>query len=122
MENMNILVIDDEPVICSGCSMILSGLGHRVQTCMTCGEGIENIKKNHYDLVLLDLKLPDRDGLELLKAVNSDKLARIIVMTGYATVQCAVNSMKLGAIDFLQKPFTEEELLETVNKVVKLYS
>ncbi len=121
MEYMNILVIDDEPVICSGCSMILSGLGHKVQTCMTCGEGIENIKKNHYDLILLDLKLPDRDGLELLKTVNNDSLSRIIVMTGYATVQCAVNSMKLGAVDFLQKPFTEEELLETVNKVVELY-
>jgi DNA-binding NtrC family response regulator len=119
---MRILVIDDEPVICSGCTMILSDIGHTVQSCMTCGEGIENMKKNHYDLVLLDLKLPDKDGLELLKTVNSNSLSRIIVMTGYATVQCAINSMKLGAVDFLQKPFTEEELLETVNNVVALYS
>ncbi|MCP3889828.1 MAG: response regulator [Desulfobulbaceae bacterium] len=122
MESMNILVIDDEPIICSGCSLILSDLGHKVQTCMTCGEGIENIKKTNYDLILLDLKLPDKDGLELLKTVDNDNFGKIIVMTGYATIQSAINSMKLGAVDFLQKPFTEEELLETVNKVVELGS
>lgn len=116
-----ILVVDDEQAICSGCSMILSDLGHKVDSCMTCGEGIEKIMKKKYDLVLLDLKLPDQDGQGLLKSVKSDNSSRIIVMSGYATVQCAVNSMKLGAVDFLQKPFTEEQLLTAVNNVVELY-
>jgi DNA-binding NtrC family response regulator len=121
MDSMKILVIDDEQVICSGCSMILTDLGHRVETCMTCSEGLKKIRENNYDLVLLDLKLPDRDGLELLKSVDSDHSRRIIVMSGYATVQSAINSMKLGAVDFLQKPFTEEELLTVIDNVVKSY-
>lgn len=114
MHAMRILVVDDEQVICSGCSMVLGDLGHTVETRMTCSEGIEAIGKNNYDLVLLDLKLPDQDGFELLRQVNSDRSKRIIVMSGYATVQSAVKSMKLGAVDFLQKPFTEEELLAVI--------
>lgn len=122
MNPLKILVIDDEEVICSGCSMILSELGHQVDTCMTCGEGIENIHTKHYDLVLLDLKLPDQDGQELLKSMNHDNSTRVIVMSGYSTVQSAVNSMKLGAVDFLQKPFTEEQLLTTISIVLDEYS
>ncbi len=116
---MKILVVDDEQVICTGCKMVLTDIGHIVETCMTCSEGLKNIRENNYDLVLLDLKLPDQDGLELLKSVDNDGSRRIIVMSGYATVQSAVNSMKLGAVDFLQKPFTEEELLTVVDNVVK---
>ena len=114
---MKILVVDDELVICRGCRMILEGLGHSVETCMTCSEGINAINKNQYDLVLLDLKLPDKDGTELLKAARQTNRNHIIVMSGYATVQSAINSMKLGAVDYLPKPFTEDELLNVVNKM-----
>ena len=114
MNPMKILVVDDEQVICSGCSLILGGLGHAVESRMTCLGGIEAVEKSNYDLVLLDLKLPDQDGFELLKKVNRKGAERIIVMSGYATVQSAVKSMKLGAVDFLQKPFTEDELLAAI--------
>ncbi len=114
MHLMKILVVDDEQVICSGCSMILSGIGYSVDTRLTCGEGIKAIKQTCYDLILLDLKLPDRDGFELLKAVDKKCTKRVIVMSGLATVQNAVKSMKLGAVDFLPKPFTEDELLAAV--------
>lgn len=113
---MKILVVDDELIICNGCRMILEDQGHSVQTCMTCSDGIAAIEKNHFDLVLLDMKLPDYEGTELLKAVQQNSGNRIIVMSGYATVQSAVNSMKLGAIDYLPKPFTDEELLTVVKK------
>lgn len=97
--------------------MILEDQGHTVQTCMTCADGIAAIKKNHYDLILLDLKLPDREGTELLIAAQQNNGNRIIVMSGYATVQSAVNAMKLGAVDYLPKPFTDDDLLTVVKKV-----
>lgn len=117
MTPMKILVVDDEVVICSGCRIILEDMGHSVETCMTCSEGIEAVKNNQYDLVLLDLKLPDQEGTELLKAVRKTDTIRIIVMSGYATVQSVVKSMKLGAIDFLPKPFTNDELLAVLKQV-----
>jgi len=119
MNPMRILVVDDETIICQGCSMILSDMGHSVETRSTCGEGIEAILGNRYDLVLLDLKLPDRDGFELLKTVNGKQTRHVVVMSGYATVQNAVNSMKLGAVDFLPKPFTEDELVAVVENIAQ---
>ena len=116
MTPMKILVVDDEALICNGCRMILEDRGHTVETCSTCSDGIEAIEKNHYDLVLLDMKLPDQEGSELLRAVQKNGGNRIIVMSGYATVQSAINSMKLGAIDYLPKPFTDDELLSVVKR------
>ena len=120
MESLKILVIDDEQVICSGCRMILSDLGHTVDTCNTCKEGLDAIRKLDYHLVLLDIKLPDSDGMEILKIVRVEKLGiHVIVMTGYATIRSVVSAMRLGAFDYLPKPFTDEELIASVEKAMK---
>ena len=120
MESLKILVIDDEQVICSGCRMILSDLGHTVDTCNTCKEGLDAIRKRVYHLVLLDIKLPDSDGMEILKIVRVEKLGiHVIVMTGYATIRSVVSAMRLGAFDYLPKPFTDEELIASVEKAMK---
>lgn len=120
MESLKILVIDDEQVICSGCRMILSELGHTVDTCNTCKEGLYAIRKRVYHLVLLDIKLPDSDGMEILKTVRVEKLGiHVIVMTGYATIRSVVSAMRLGAFDYLPKPFTDEELIASVEKAIK---
>ena len=120
MEPLKILVIDDEQVICSGCRMILSELGHTIDTCNTCKEGLDAIRKLDYHLVLLDIKLPDSDGMEILKIVRVEKLEiHIIVMTGYATIRSVVSAMRLGAFDYLPKPFTDEELIASVEKAMK---
>ena len=120
MESLKILVIDDEQVICSGCRMILSELGHTVDTCNTCKEGLDAIRKRVYHLVLLDIKLPDSDGMEILKIVRVEKLGiHVIVMTGYATIRSVVSAMRLGAFDYLPKPFTDEELIASVEKAMK---
>ena len=120
MEPLKILVIDDEQVICSGCRMILSELGHTIDTCNTCKEGLDAIRKLDYHLVLLDIKLPDSDGMEILKIVQVEKLEiHIIVMTGYATIRSVVSAMRLGAFDYLPKPFTDEELIASVEKAMK---
>lgn len=106
-----ILVIDDEPVICQGCRLVLAEKGYRVDFQLSGGPGLEAISEGDYDLILLDVRLPDMDGMEILKSVRQNHpLLQVIVMTGYSTVQNAVEAMKSGAFDYLIKPFTDEEL------------
>jgi DNA-binding NtrC family response regulator len=117
MNPFRILVIDDEPVICKGCCLTLADQGHLVHTRMTGKAGREAIRENTYDLILLDMKLPDMDGMEILKAVRTTNPSiYLIVMTGYSTVQNAIEAMKAGAFDYLTKPFTDDELLFAVKK------
>ncbi|RLB28386.1 MAG: sigma-54-dependent Fis family transcriptional regulator, partial [Deltaproteobacteria bacterium] len=120
MESANILVIDDERVICEGCRMSLSEKGHTVDICMSGKAGLEAVMEGTYDLVLLDMKLPDLDGMDILKTVRKTKPnVYVIVMTGYSTVQNAVEAMKIGAFDYLSKPFTEDELVVAVDKAAE---
>ena len=120
MELSNILIIDDERVICDGCRLALSGKGHSVDICMNGKDGLETILKGTYDLALLDMKLPDMDGMDILRTVEREKLGvYVIVMTGYSTVQNAVEAMKLGAFDYLAKPFSDDELMLAVGRAME---
>ena len=115
-----ILIVDDEKVICQGCRMSLSGYGHQVDAVMTGREGLEMIDSGRHDLILLDLRLPDMDGMEVLRrTMAANPEAGIIIMTGYSTVQSAVEAMKLGAVDYLTKPFTDDELILAVTKALE---
>ena len=119
MQRGLILVIDDEPVICEGCRLTLADQ-YSVDVCNTGREGVDTLLKGQYDLVLLDMKLPDMDGMEILRIVRQDKPGvYIIVMTGYSTVSNAVQAMKLGAFDYLAKPFTDDELILAVSKAIQ---
>ena len=85
--------------------------------CLTGRAGLLAIERNPYDLILLDMKLPDIDGTEILKTVRQKTPAPcVIVMTGYSTMSNALQAMKLGAADYLAKPFTDDELLTAVEK------
>ncbi len=120
MEPGNILIIDDERVICDGCRLALSDKGHSVDICMNGKDGLETILKGTYDLALLDMKLPDMDGMDILRTVERDNLGvYVIVMTGYSTVQNAVEAMKLGAFDYLTKPFSDDELVLAVERAME---
>lgn len=120
MESINILVIDDERVICDGCHLILSEKGHSVDICLKGSEGLNAVQGGKYDLILLDLKLPDIDGLEILHAVKkTNPNIYVVIMTGYSTVQSAVQAMKLGASDYLTKPFIDDALLLAVERVIE---
>ena len=118
MNPLNVLVIDDEQVICDACRLVLSENGHSVAHCITGDEGLQELQRNAYDLVLLDMKLPDIDGSRILEFIRERSLtSAVIVMTGYSTLSNAVEAMKLGAADYLSKPFTEEDLLATIDGV-----
>jgi DNA-binding NtrC family response regulator len=117
MKPMRVLVIDDERVICDACNLILSEQGCVVEHCMTGKAGLLALEGAVYDIVLLDLKLPDLDGMEILKIVRKEKPDLcVIVMTGYDTIPVAVEAMKLGAADYLGKPFTDDALITAIEK------
>jgi len=117
MRPLRVLVIDDEIVICQACRMILIEEGCLVQEQATGEDGLQALAKGIFDVVLLDLKLPDMDGMDILKKLHQQKPdVPVIVMTGYSTVSIAVEAMKSGAADYLSKPFSDEELIEVVEK------
>ena len=114
------MIVDDERVICDGCRMALTDENYSVDICMNGKSGLDAILKGHYDAVLLDMKLPDLGGMEILRHVAKEKPGEhIIVMTGHFSVQNAVMAMKSGAFDYLTKPFSDDELSIAVKKALE---
>ncbi|NWF90598.1 MAG: response regulator [Ignavibacteriaceae bacterium] len=114
-----ILCVDDEEVILSSFRKILVLDGYSVDTVETGQEALGLIQKHHYDFVFTDLKMPLMDGVEVTKSVKHLRPdIDVIIITGYASVETAVETMKYGAMDYVQKPFTEDELLAFVKKTL----
>ncbi len=112
-----ILAVDDEEIILDSFRKILVLAGYSVDTVETGQEALDLIRKRNYDFVFTDLKMPGMDGVEVCKAVKHLRPdIDVIIITGYATVESAVETMKYGAMDYVQKPFTEEELVQMVDK------
>jgi two-component system sensor histidine kinase/response regulator len=112
-----ILVIDDEESMRDSCSQTLTRGGFRVETAEDGSIGLEKVKETKPALVLIDLKMPGISGMEVLEKVKEiDPNIISVVITGYATVESAVDAMKRGAYDFLPKPFTPEELRIIINR------
>lgn len=119
LKDVNILVVDDEAVIRDGCRKILSKNGWCVDTAVEGSEGIDMICKGNYDILLLDLMMPGISGMDVIsKAKALDPEIYVIIITGYATIESAVETMKEGAFDFLPKPFTSEQLRMVVNRAL----
>jgi two-component system sensor histidine kinase/response regulator len=113
----NILVIDDELGIREGCRRALEPQGFTVETAASIQEGLRKIQESDFDLVLLDVMLPDGQGIDLLRPIQEkDPDLVSVIITGYATVELAVKAIKQGAYDFISKPFTSDLLLMTVNQ------
>lgn len=112
-----IIVIDDDPAMRLACRKILTHAGYRVETCDSGAQGLEAVAAGKPALVLLDLKMPGLSGMEVIPRVQElDPLIVIIVITGFATIDTAVEAIKLGAYDFLPKPFSPDELRLIVNR------
>ena len=106
-----ILVIDDEKAMRDSCSQVLTKDGYRTETAENGEGGLEKVSRTKPDLVLVDLKMPGMSGMELLeKIAEIDSNIVSIVITGYATIESAVEAMKRNAYDFIPKPFTPDQL------------
>ncbi len=116
-----ILIMEDEPTLAEGLKMVLSEQGYRVSLAETGLRALGSLAGRNFDLMVADLRLPDMDGMEVLRLIKETKPeTEVIVITGYASVVSAVESMKLGALDYLPKPFTEDEFKQAVEKAVKV--
>jgi len=114
-----ILVVDDEPMICESCKEILEDEGFFVDMAYSGEEGLRKGLEKKFDLVILDIRMPDISGMTLLKRMKTEqKNTPVVMITAYSTVESAVEAMKLGARDFVPKPFTPEELSQVVRSVI----
>jgi len=116
-EKNKILVVDDEISICEGIERALSLEGFQVESAYDGETGLNKIRKEAYDLVLIDVMMPGINGIELIHSIHAIHPETVcIIITGYATIELAVQAIKGGAYDFLTKPFSVDELLHAVNQ------
>ncbi len=114
-----VLVIDDEQIVHDSVRRILEQEGYSVDGAFRVDQALEKLAKQPYDLVLTDLMMPDRSGMEVVETVARDHPnSGLVMFTGFATVDSAVQSMKLGALDYLPKPFTPDELLAVLERAL----
>ncbi len=115
----SILIVDDDISLTKILREELTSVGYDVEVINDSTEAFKRLQSEFYDLILLDLKMPEVDGFQILKGLKSkDYPGKIIVMTAYADVENAVLAKKLGADDFLSKPYDLDELLITIQKVL----
>lgn len=114
-----ILAVDDEPVVLDSFRRILVLEGYNVDTVETGPEALGLVQRNDYDFVFTDLKMPDMSGVEVVKAVKHLRPdVDVVVITGYGTIETAVETLQFGASEYVQKPFTADELAEFARKLL----
>jgi two-component system NtrC family response regulator len=112
-----VLVVDDEPSICRSCEKILVREGYEVKTVLSGAQALDLLGREPYDLVFTDLKMAEMGGMELLEALRSQYPDIVpVVITGFATIASVVETMKVGAFDYLPKPFTPDEMAAVARK------
>ncbi len=117
----SILIVDDDINLCTVLSEELAEVGYETNF-LTGGENVSDyIKTNPVELILLDLKMPGKDGFQVLREIEYGKSSnpKVIVLTAYADVKSAIDAAKLGATDFISKPYDFDELLITIRKVLQ---
>lgn len=119
MKGKPILIVDDEKNIRLTLSQAIEALGLEIDTAINGEEALTKLKEKEFGLILLDLKMPGMDGMEVLHQVSKIRPdIRIIIITAHGTIDSAVEAMKLGAVDFIQKPFTPKEIRDLVSRVI----
>lgn len=120
MKANKILIVDDEKNIRMTISQALEDMDIEIETAVSGEEALAKVKDVDFRLVLLDLCMPGIDGMDVLEKLSNERPdIRIIMITAHGTVDSAVDAMKLGAVDFIQKPFTPDEIRELVTKVIQ---
>lgn len=120
MTGIKVLVVDDEEVIRKGICRIMEGRGYQVESSESGFGAIEKLQKAPFNIVITDLKMPGMDGIEVLKAIKIlQPDVPVIIITGYSTVDTAVEAMKNGAFDYIAKPFTPVQIIDIVEKALE---
>ncbi len=119
--NERILIIEDDPAMRLGMSHFLSSSGFRIREAETGTEALEILKKERFDIVISDIRLPGTDGLTILKKIRQDyPETGVIIITAFADIRTAIQTIKDGAFDYLAKPFSNEELLLIIERFLKI--
>ena len=119
-DNALIHLIDDEPIIHDVLGQLLESEGFNVEISSSGEEALKKFEEQKFDLILLDLLMPGMDGLEVLKQIRKiDPEALVIIITAYASVESALTAIKMGAYDYIQKPFKNDELLMTIRRALE---
>ena len=117
---MKVLVVDDEPIVLKSCRMVLEAEGFEVMMAGSAQEALAAIEAHAPGLLLVDVKMPVLDGMYLMRQVRERRPGMpIIVMSGYSTRDTIREALELGAATFIAKPFTPDELTDTVRSVLK---
>ena len=112
-----ILIIDDELIIRTSCERTLAPKGYMVTSASSGAEGLACLEKEDFSVVLLDFKMPDMDGMEVLKKIHASwPSSRVIIITGYSMVDTAVRALRSGAYNYIEKPFTPDKILSAVKE------
>ena len=115
-----VLVVEDDVAFGTMLKTFLEKREYKVELVFSAAEAFNKIEKSNFELVLTDVRLPDHDGLEILKRVKAkDTATQVIVMTSYAEISMAVNAMKEGAFDYVSKPFRPESILQTIENALR---
>lgn len=120
LESAEILVVDDEKMIREGCARLLEKIGHKVTLACDGIEALDLIRQKNFDIMLLDIKMPRLDGMGVMGVLKREQLdLLVLVITGFATIETAVQAMKAGAYDLLIKPFSTDSLRIAVARAVE---
>src|SRR6195256_870483 len=120
MSKGSILVVDDESEIREGLEILLKSEGYGVSSADSGESGLEKLEQHPYDLLLLDVSLPDRNGLDILKEIHRrDPQLSIVLITAYGSIEMARAAFKSGAMDYITKPWPNDELLAQVAQAVE---
>ncbi len=115
-----ILIVDDEEDFVNALAERLTIREYNVSTSLTGQDALEKVKEHKYDIVILDVKMPGTNGIDVLKEIKGIKpLTEVIMLTGNATVETAIEGMKLGAYDYLMKPCETDDLTEKINSAYR---
>jgi len=119
MEKKKALVIDDEQIVLDSVSKILNDENYEVDGSLSGREGLNKALQEEYDIILTDIRMPDIGGMKVLRDAKRAKPSLpVVIITGYASVKSAVQAMKLGAADYIEKPFTPDQLLKAVDSAI----
>ena len=121
MEKNKALVIDDEQVVLDSVTKILTEENYEVDVSLSGREGLNQAIQKEYDIVLTDIRMPDIGGMRVLRDIKrANPSLPVVMITGYASVRSSVQAMKLGAADYIEKPFTPDQLLKAVNSALDI--